>query len=317
MAKKDLFGDEIIDRRTEDFASLLALSDQGLLKNLKNGDQIRGEILSINKESVFVSTGTPRDGVLPLSEILDENRVPKFKIGDIVEVIVIRQKGDEIFLRLKGARGAASDVDNLEDAFDMELPIEGRVLELVKGGYRVQVQGQKAFCPISQMDLRTSTDSSQYIEKKFNFLITQYEKQGRNIVVSRRKLLEIEKAEFEGTFLQKHKIGDILPGTVKKFEKFGAFVELEGGIEGLVHISEISWSRIQNAAEILKIGQSISAKILKVEEEQTRLKISLSIKQCEANPTKAEDEEWKKDHQALSSNKKDMGTLADLFNKIK
>lgn len=279
MSKKDMFGDEIGKRPSEDFGSLLEMSERGRIRNLKNGDQIKGEILAINKQSVFVATGTPTDGVLPLSEILDEKQVPKFKIGEVIDVIVVRQKADEILLRYKGAKGISAEVENLEDAFDMELPIEGKVLEVVKGGYRVLVHGQKAFCPISQMDQRVSPDSAQYVGNKYTFLVTQFENQGRNIVVSRRKILDLEKAENEGTFLLKYKVGDILPGTVKRIEKYGAFIELEGGIEGMAHISEIAWGRIQDPSEIVRIGQSVTVKLLKAEEEGTRLKISLSIKQ--------------------------------------
>jgi small subunit ribosomal protein S1 len=279
MTKKDIFGDEVGKRASEDFGSLLEMSERGRIRNLKNGDQIKGEILAINRESVFVATGTPTDGVLPLSEILDEKLVPKFKVGEVIDVIVVRQKSDEILLRFKGAKGISADVENLEDAFDMELPIEGKVLEVVKGGYRVLVHGQKAFCPISQMDQRVSPDTAQYVGNKYTFLVTQFENQGRNIVVSRRKILDLEKAENEGTFLQKFKIGDILPGTVKRIEKYGAFIELEGGLEGMAHISEIAWGRIQDPSEIVRIGQAVTVKLLKVEEEQNRLKIALSIKQ--------------------------------------
>lgn len=279
MAKKDLFGDEVSIGPSDDFATMFELSSRGQLKNLRQGDHLKGEILSMSKEFAFVSTGTPNDGQIPTVELLDADKKLKFKVGDIIDVVVVRIKGDEIILRYRDAKGASSDVDNLEDAFDMELPVEGRVLEAVKGGYRIQIHGQKAFCPVSQIDMRPSADANDYINQKYNFLITQYENNGRNIVVSRKKILQIEKAEFEGTFLQKHKIGDILTGTVKKMEKFGAFIELEGGIEGLVHISEIAWGRISDPAEVLRLGQSVSVKLLKVEEEETRLKISLSIKQ--------------------------------------
>ena len=195
MTKKiDMFGDDVNSTQSQDFASMLEMSERGQMKNLRTGDSFRGEILSINRESVFVSTGTPTDGSLPVTEILDEQKLPKFKTGDIIDVVVVRMKGDEILLRYKGAKGSSADVDSLEDAFDMELPVDGKVLEVVKGGFRVQIQGVKAFCPVSQMDMRTSTDTSQYIGNKYTFLITQYESQGRNIVVSRRRILEIEKA---------------------------------------------------------------------------------------------------------------------------
>lgn len=284
MSRKDIFGDEVQKNpnnhtEAEDFASLFAQSEGSGLRKLRNGDQFSGEILSLNSETVFVSTGTPVDGNLPTTEILDSEKKPKFKVGDKIDVLVVRVKGDEVLLRYKGAKGASQDVDSLEDAFDMELPLEGKVLESVKGGFRVQLQGQKAFCPLSQIDFRIASDINQYVGNKYEFLITQFENDGRNIVVSRKKLLSLNKAEAEGTFLLKHKLGDILDGTVQKIEKFGAFIELEGGVESLCHISEIGWSRIQDPHEVLRIGQSVRVKLLKLEEQESKLRISVSIKQ--------------------------------------
>ncbi len=281
MSKKDLFGDDIKtdvkQSDSEDFASLFESSQKNQMRKLRPGDSFKGEILSINKESVFVGTNTPTDGALPVREILDENSQPKFKVGEMIDVVVVRLKNDEILLRYKGAGSSSSDVDNLEDAFDMELPVDGKVLEAVKGGFRVQIHSQKAFCPISQIDLKFVTDTASYIGNKYSFIITQFD--ARNIVVSRRKILELEKAEHEGQFLLKHKVGDIMDGTVKRLEKFGAFVELDGGVEGLCHISEMGWSRISDPSEVVRLEQVVSVKIIRAEEENARLKISLSIKQ--------------------------------------
>ncbi len=278
MSKKDLFGDDVSLSQSEDFASMFENSQKNQMRKLRAGDSIKGEVLSINKESVFVSTNTPTDGVLPLREILDENQNPKFKVGDVIDAVVVRLRNDEILLRYKGASsGSSSDVDNLEDAFDMELPVEGKVLEVVKGGFRVQIQSQKAFCPVSQIDSKFVTDTAAYVGNRYSFIITQFD--ARNIVVSRRKILDLEKAENEGQFLLKHKVGDILDGTVRRLEKFGAFVELEGGVEGLCHISEMGWSRISDPSEVVRLEQVVSVKIIRAEEENSRLKISLSIKQ--------------------------------------
>lgn len=278
MSKKDLFGDDVALSQSEDFASMFESSQEKQMRKLRPGDSFKGEILSINRDSVFVSTQTPTDGVLPYREILDEEQNPKFKVGELIDVVVVRLRSDEILLRYKGAgSGSSSDVDNLEDAFDMELPLEGKVLEAVKGGFRVQIHSQKAFCPISQIDLKFVTDTASYIGNKYSFIITQFD--ARNIVVSRRKILELEKAEHEGEFLLKHKVGDIMDGTVRRLEKFGAFVELEGGVEGLCHISEMGWSRISDPSEVVRLEQVVSVKIIRAEEENSRLKISLSIKQ--------------------------------------
>ncbi len=127
----------------------------------------------------------------------EENAGPK--PGDVLDVVVVRAREGEILVKEVGSRGATAEADSLEDAFDMELPVEGTVLEEVKGGFRVKVQGVKAFCPISQMDFRV-TDGKQYVGKKYDFVITKYER-GRDLVVSRRRILEQERAAGEGDFL--------------------------------------------------------------------------------------------------------------------
>ncbi|MBL7556259.1 MAG: S1 RNA-binding domain-containing protein [Bdellovibrionaceae bacterium] len=275
--KRDAFGDEI-KTNEGDFASLFEQSMTAGTRKLKKGDEFRGEIVSLHGDSVFVSTGTPMDGVLPKAELLNDDKQITHKVGDVIEVVVVRVTHDEILLRYKSARMAASTTDSLEDAFDMEIPVEGRVIEQVKGGFRVEIQKKLAFCPISQIDAKPDSDPTVYLNKKFEFLITQFENNGRNIVVSRRRILDLQKAENEGSFLQKFKVGDIITGRITKLEAYGAFVEIQPGVEGLVHISELAWGRVQNPSDVVAIGQSVQAKILKIDDGD-RMKISLSIKE--------------------------------------
>ncbi|MGE0632529.1 MAG: S1 RNA-binding domain-containing protein [Pseudobdellovibrionaceae bacterium] len=280
MSKKDLFGDEVIETKSmDDFGAMFAASE-GASQSAKVGDTKRGEILSIGKDETFVSIGLATDGMLPTRDLLDDQKQIKYKIGDYIDVIIVKMREGDIRLTKKGAKSSSADLESLEDAFDMELPVEGKVTETCNGGFRVNVQGKTAFCPISQMDLRTSKEASDYVGKKFDFVITQLDEKGRNIVVSRRKLLEMQRAEFEGEFINLHKEGDILNGVITRLERFGAFVELQGGIEGLIHISELAWSRTSNPAEVVQPGLPVSVKILKVEEDAGRLKISLSLKQA-------------------------------------
>ncbi len=279
MSKKDMFGDEIDVKGKTDFASLFENSLASVGKKLSSGDTFTGELLSIGKEESFISTNTPQDAMILNSELLDENKQLKYKVGDRIDVVVVKAKGGEIRVARAGSKKANSDLDSLEDAFDMELPVEGRVTEVCNGGFRVNIQNKVAFCPVSQMDYRVQ-DHQSYVNKKFEFLITQLDPKGRNIVVSRRKCLDLQKAENEGLFLEKAKLGDIQEGTVTRLEKFGAFVSLSGGLEGLVHISEIGWSRLQDPSEVLSVGQAVSVKLLKMDEVDGKLKISLSIKQA-------------------------------------
>lgn len=280
MSKKDIFGDDLeIKKDHQSFAELFENDKGQPARKLRTGDEIRGEILSIRREEAFVSTGTAADGVILVKELLDENKELKFKVGDIIDVIVTSAREGDIRLSRKGA--SSSSADNLEDAYDMELPIEGKVTEVVNGGFRVSIQGKTAFCPISQIDSKFVQDGADYVGKKFDFSITQYDPKGRNIVVSRRKLLELQKAEGEGAFMLKHQPGALLEGRITRLEKFGAFVELESGVEGLIHISELGWSRINDPSELVRTGQSVQVKLLKTEDVNGKLKISLSLKQAD------------------------------------
>ncbi len=281
MAKKnkiDLFNDPVVNE-SQSFEELFENSVSNLNKTLKVGDSFKGEILSIGKSETFVSTGTPRDAVLLNADILDENKVLKYKVGDIIDVVVVRANSSEIRVTRKGSRSAPVDFDSLEDAFDMELPVEGKVTEIINGGYRVLVQGQSAFCPISQLGVPFGQDATPYIGKKFEFLITQFDARRKDMVVSRRKLLELQKAENEGTWMDTNKVGDIVTGTVTRVKQYGAFVDVGGGVEGLVHVSEVGFTRLKSAADGVSLGTTVQVKILKMDEVDGRLKISLSIKQ--------------------------------------
>lgn len=275
----DKFGDETNKHSQNDFAFLFEQSLGTIGKKLSVGDSFSGEILSINKEEAFLSTPTTQDAVILISELKDENKQLKFKIGDRIDVVVIKTKGGEIRVTKEGSRKANSDLDSLEDAYDMELPVEGRVTEVCNGGFRVAVQNKVAFCPVSQMDYKVQ-DHQSYLGKKYEFLITQLDPKGRNIVVSRRRLLDQLKVESEGQFLEKMQPGEIIEGTITRLEKFGAFVDLGSGVEGLIHISELGWSRVQEPSEIVSTGQKVAVKLLKAEEIDGRLKISLSLKQA-------------------------------------
>lgn len=280
MSKKDIFGDDVPESKDfESFEALFAQSEKGFKTRLSVGDQINGEILSIGKDESFVSTGTPTDGVILTKDLMDENKEVKYKVGDYIDVVVTAIKGGEVRLSKKGSMNATTD--SLEDAFDMELPVEGRVTETCNGGFRVNVQGKTAFCPISQIDSRFVQDANEYVGKKFEFLITQLDPKGRNIVVSRRRVLELQKAEHEGTFMLQHQPGALLEGKIVRLERFGAFVELEAGIEGLIHVSELSWSRVHDPKEVVSLGQPVTVKLLKTEEAEGKFKVSLSLKQAD------------------------------------
>ncbi|MFZ4404001.1 MAG: S1 RNA-binding domain-containing protein [Pseudobdellovibrionaceae bacterium] len=283
MSKKkdmhaDLFKEEVKPNQSQDFASMFERS-LGLTENkLRVGDKFSAEILSIGKEESFVSTGTSVDGIIFNADLLNEEKVLQYKVGDFIEVVVLRVKDGEIRVTRKGSKSSPVDLDSLEDAFDMELPIEGKVTEVVNGGYRVSIQGQSAFCPFSQLDTKPISDPASLVGKKFDFLITQFDSRKKNIVVSRRRLLDLQKSENEGVWIEKYKVGDLIQGVVTRTEQYGAFVDLGDGVEGLVHVSEIGFIRLKHASEGVRVGENIQVKVLKISEEDSRLRISLSIK---------------------------------------
>ncbi|MDX9731771.1 MAG: S1 RNA-binding domain-containing protein [Bdellovibrionales bacterium] len=275
--KTDIFGDEVDNRSMEDFASLFEQSE-GPGRRFKSGDALTGEILSIGKESSFISTGTMNDAQLPTLDLKDKDGKLMFNVGDQIKVKVVRAREGELLVKRFDSTSGSDDIESLEDAFDLELPVKGKVTEAVKGGYRVEIQGKRAFCPFSQIDLRASNDPADYVGKSFEFIITQLE--ARNLVVSRRKLLELQRAEGEGAFMLARKPGDRLNGTITRLENFGAFCLLDDGVEGLIPISELAWGRVSNPAEVVRTGQTVSVILTRVSEENDRLRVSLSLKQA-------------------------------------
>jgi len=268
---------------SNEFAAMLEESFKtSSKKKLKVGDKIKGEILVVGREEIFVSTGTMNDGQVARRDLLDAEGNFPYKLGDKIDLFVVLVKGSEI--RLSPKPTAKNLADDLYDALQKRLPVEGRVVELCKGGVRVQVMGKMAFCPISQLDSARTETGEEHVGKRYDFLITQITEGGRNVVVSRRKLLDNQRESSTENFLADRKVGDIVEGRVSRLEKFGAFIELAPGIDGLAHISELSWSRVENPADVLSVGQQVTCKVLKIETKERRVQIGLSIKQTEQQP---------------------------------
>jgi small subunit ribosomal protein S1 len=301
-------GDELdqqTSEKSDDFASLLSDSFQKADKRLRVGDKIRGKILNVGSEDVFVTTGTLHDGVISRRDLMNAEGKLEFNVGDAIDVYVTMVKGSDIRLSRKATdRNMAED---LKTAFENNMAIQGRIVEVVKGGVRVNIKGKLAFCPISQIDSKHVENPEEYVGKSLDFKITEISEGGKNVVVSRRKLLDAEREIGTTSFLSEKKDGDLATGRVTRFEPFGAFVELAPGVDGLVHISEISWDRIGNPAEVLQLGQDVTVKLLKRELVNGRAKISLSIKQvtprehtstesarAAAAPAVAKDDPWQK-----------------------
>ena len=171
------------------------------------------------------------------------------------------------------------NINVLHGAFDEKIPIKGKVTSLTKGGYNIDVSGIRVFCPLSHIDAKLVVDPKKYIGQVFDFRIIDFKDNGRNIVVSRRAILDEERNKIKKETLAKLNVGDVIQGVVTRLTSFGAFVEL-GGIEGLMHISQFSWTRIESPSDVLNIGDKVEVKIIKLQGE----KISLSMKALQENP---------------------------------
>jgi small subunit ribosomal protein S1 len=247
---EDFVDESESNRGKDDFSSMLEGSFSSEPKRLKVGSKIRGKILNLGSEDVFVTTGTRHDGVLSRRELMDAEGKCVYQVGDVIDVYVTMVKGDDIRLS-KNASGQAM-AEDLKSAYDNQLPIQGRIVEVCKGGVRVNIKGKMAFCPISQIDSKHIESAEEYVGRSFDFKITEISEGGKNIVVSRRKLLDAEREVGTSSFLSETKDGDVVSGRVTRFEAFGAFVELAPGVDGLVHISEIANSRIASPAKPFK-----------------------------------------------------------------
>jgi small subunit ribosomal protein S1 len=249
------------------------------------GEKLTGEIIVIGQDSVFLNTGSKIDGVAEKSELIDENGEFPYKVGDRLELYVVAKNEDGI--QLSKAIGKTSSAELLYDAQKNRIPVEGKVLETCKGGFRVQVMGKTAFCPISQIDVSYVEKPEAYVGETLEFVVERIESKGRNIVVNRRKLLEKLLAEEREKFLAEKSEGDVVEGKVVRIMPYGAFVELRTGVEGMIHISELSWSRVEDPAEVVNIGEILPVKILSISESNAKaggVKISLSAKQAAADP---------------------------------
>jgi small subunit ribosomal protein S1 len=266
----------------EDFAAMFEASQRA--RRVTKGQIIEGTVVAIGAEAALVDVGGKSEATIDLDELKDADGSIEVKVGDRLQAMVVSTAG-ELKLARRLALGAAT-ARQLEDAHHSGLPVEGRVERAVKGGYEVRIARQRAFCPISQIDTSRNTDPAQHEGQVYKFRITEYKEGGRNIVVSRRVLLEEEQQASAAEVRQSIVEGAVLKGRVVSVREFGAFVDLGGGVQGLVHISEMSWERVADPSQIVKPGEEIAVKVLRLDADKQ--KISLGLKQLAADPwTKA------------------------------
>lgn len=270
---------------SEDFASLLAqYEERGAGARPKVGDRVQATVVAIGEHAVFVDVGAGVDGVVLREDLLDAQGELAVAEGGVLDLYVVAAGESE--LRLARSVSGVAGLGLLEEAFAAGLPVEGRVSAVVKGGVEVQVAGRRAFCPASQIGDRSVEDLSTLVGQTFRFVITTLGERGRNIVLSRRKLLEEERRQSQETFFARVREGDVLEGTVTRLASFGAFVEVAPGLEGLVHVSELSWSRGVQPEDILAVGERVRVKFLgrSPDAKSGGERISLSLKQAGEDP---------------------------------
>ena len=261
----------------EDFATLFARHEAR--RALERGQVVKGRVIQIGDEHVFVDVGGKGEAWIDRAELADDQGQLRVKIGDEVEATVVAT-GDEIRLSHRLRQGAQAR-EALAVAAQTGVPVEGRVAGVIKGGYEVTVGGLRAFCPFSQMDLRRVESEQDFVGRVLEFRVTKFAEGGRNLVLSRRVLLEAQAAKAAEETRKKLVPEAILPGTVVSLADFGAFVDL-GGVQGLVPISEISHARVERPGDRLRIGQPVSVKVLRVDEAAG--KVTLSMKALEGDP---------------------------------
>src|SRR3989454_1135627 len=263
----------------EDFAEMFAR--ESARPTLEVGQVVKGRVIHIDAENVFVDVGGKGEAWMERAELLDQEGKLRVGVGDEIEATVVAT-GDEIRLSHKLRQGAQAR-QALAVAAQTGIPVEGKVAAVIKGGYEVTVAGLRAFCPLSQMDIRRvdAAAAEEYVGRVLEFRITTFSDNGRNLVLSRRRLLEERAAEAAEETRKKIIPGAVLSGTVASLADFGAFVDL-GGIQGLVPVSEISHSRVSRPADRLSAGEAVTVKVLRVDAEKGR--ISLSLKALEGDP---------------------------------
>lgn len=283
----------------KDFAEILAEFEHDAPKKKREeptvGGKVSGKILSIGEEWVFVDVGAKSEGRIAAAELKDAEGNLTVKEGDALEATITGtdpESGALLLKRKAGGKGKRTEVSaEIKQAFESGLPVDGMVTGLNKGGAEVQVYGMRAFCPLSQLDLRYVEDPQRFVGQKLQFKISRLEEgnrggRGPNIVLSRRALLEDEQQTKASETREKLQVGATLTGKITSLTTYGAFVDL-GGIEGMLHVSEIGHSRTAHPQDVFQVGQEVEVQVIKIEkgkDEKRPERISLSRRALEKDP---------------------------------
>jgi len=248
------------------------------LRDFKEGSIVKGRILEIRPREVLVDIGYKSEGVIPVSEFDDMSEV---EVGDEVEVLLEKLENEDGMIVLSKEKAAhKQNWDKIVKVFQGDGLIKGKVKAVVKGGLTVNI-GVEAFLPGSQIDIVPPKDLQQFVGNTYDFKIVKINDERKNVVLSRREIIEQERAEKRAKFLESVQVGNSVKGTVKNLTDFGAFIDLDG-MDGLLHITDMTWGRLTHPSELLKIGQEIDVVVLDINREKER--VSLGLKQTQRNP---------------------------------
>jgi small subunit ribosomal protein S1 len=264
----------------QDAADFMELYEESL-KSIQEGEVIRGEIVQIDKEFVLVDIGYKSEGQIRIQEFTDDAGNVEAKVGDKVDVLLERREDEEGTIKLSKEKAAKIKVwDKIKEIYEGNGTIRGKIVSRVKGGLSVDI-GLQAFLPGSQVDLRPIKDMDSLVNTEHEFKIVKYNKRRGNIVLSRRALLEAERAVLREETLKNIEEDAIVEGTVKNITDYGLFIDL-GGIDGLVHITDMSWGRVGHPSEMHQVGDLVKVKVLNF--DRNRERVSLGIKQLTPDP---------------------------------
>ncbi|NDD92476.1 30S ribosomal protein S1, partial [bacterium] len=278
----DFAGEESASKKSsgeEDFAELFEASQQQ--QEIKEGEVIDGTIVSLSSEWATVDIGYKCEGLVPLQEFKDAQGVAHVNVGDVVAVYLERMEMENGFMLLSKDKAEIIRAwDEISAACEKDQVVEGTVIGKVKGGLSVDI-GVKAFLPGSQIDTKPIKNLDKFLGKRLKFKIIKFNKKRGNIVLSRRAVVSQERELQRAETLANIQEGMIVTGVVKNITEYGAFIDL-GGMDGLLHITDMSWGRIKHPSELFAVGDEIKVKVLKYDREKER--VSLGLKQVTANP---------------------------------
>jgi small subunit ribosomal protein S1 len=251
---------------------------------INEGEVVRGKVVRVDKDEVLIDIGYKSEGVIPVSELSirrSVNPADEVNIGDEIDALVMTKEDADgrLILSKKRARFEMA-WKRIEGAAESGEPVEGTVIEVVKGGLILDL-GVRGFLPASLVDIRRVQDLDEFMGQTLRCKVIELNRSRNNVVLSRRAVLEEERKEMRQAILDRLSPGDVVTGTISNIVDFGAFVDLEG-IDGLIHISELSWSHVNHPSELLEIGQEVEVKVLDIDRDRQR--ISLGLKQTQSDP---------------------------------